>query len=124
MENHTVPEFVNCIKRKISDPDQFLKPGEILVPENLMKGLGLNIGDEIVLIATNKEGSVNGVPVRVSGVIESVLGPTGKDGYMRISDAMTLLRMENPEIIEVAVKLKDFSKLGSVYNSLKRAFSS
>ncbi|MEX1276911.1 MAG: FtsX-like permease family protein [Bacteroidota bacterium] len=123
MEQRTVTDLVRRIKTTGEAPDEFVKPGEIVVPENLVKGLGLNIGDEIVLIATNKEGSVNALPVRIGGVVETVLGPTGKDGYIHFSDAMILLRMDRPEVIEIAVKVKEFDNLGSVSGSLKRAFS-
>ncbi|MBI3005244.1 MAG: ABC transporter permease [Ignavibacteriales bacterium] len=124
MEQKTVTDLVKRIKNDSAESGAFLRPGEIVVPENLMKGLGLNIGDEIVLIATNKDGSVNGIPVRISGVIESVLGPMGKDGYIHITDAMALLRMDKAEIIEIAVKLKRFEELGNVYQTLKRSFDS
>ena len=124
MEQRTVTDLVRRIKTTGGAQDEFVKPGEVIVPENLVKGLGVNIGDEIVLIATNKEGSVNALPVRIGGVVETVLGPTGKDGYIHFSDAMILLRMERPEVIEIAVKVKDFDQLGRVSGSLKRAFSS
>jgi len=120
MENKTCPGLVSRIKGAITDPDQFIRPGELLVPDNLMKGLGLKVGDEIVLVATNKDGSVNGIPVRIGAVIESVLGPGGKDGYMHIDDAKTLLRMDEAEIVEVAVHLKDFDRLGAVSLELKK----
>ena len=120
MENKTCPGLVGRIKGTITDPDQFIRPGELLVPDNLMKGLGLKVGDEIVLVATNKDGSVNGIPVRIGAVIESVLGPGGKDGYMHIDDAKTLLRMDEAEIVEVAVHLKDFDRLGAVSLELKK----
>jgi len=120
MENKTCPGLVSRIKGTITDPDQFIRPGELLVPDNLMKGLGLKVGDEIVLVATNKDGSVNGIPVRIGAVIESVLGPGGKDGYMHIDDAKTLLRMDEAEIVEVAVHLKDFDRLGAVSLELKK----
>ena len=120
MENRTCPGLVGRIKGTVSDPDQFIRPGELLVPDNLMKGLGLKVGDEIVLVATNKDGSVNGIPVSIGAIIESVLGPGGKDGYMHIDDAKTLLRMDEAEIVEVAVHLKDFDRLSAVFNELKK----
>lgn len=101
MEQRTVTDLVRRIKTTGGAQDEFVKPGEVIVPENLVKGLGLSIGDEIVLIATNKEGSVNALPVRIGGVVETVLGPTGKDGYIHFADAMTLLRMDRPEVIEI-----------------------
>ena len=121
MENKTCPGLVGRIKGTITDPDQFIRPGELLVPDNLMKGLGLKVGDEIVLVATNKDGSVNGIPVRIGAVIESVLGPGGKDGYMHIDDAKTLLRMDEAEIVEVAVHLRDFDRLSGVFKELKES---
>ena len=123
MENRTVPEFAKRIKGKISDPDQFLKPGEILVPENLMKGLSLNIGDEIVLVATNKDGSVNAVTLIIAAITENVFGPSGKDGYMHIDDAQLLLREDQPEIVEIAIHLQQYDQLSKVYAQLKNEAS-
>ncbi|MCK7513541.1 MAG: hypothetical protein MZV70_62310 [Desulfobacterales bacterium] len=70
------------------------------------------------MIATNKDGSVNGKQLRVSGIIESVTGPGGRDGYVHIEDAMEILRMDEMEISEIAIRLKDFGKLHAVYNKL------
>ena len=124
MENQTCPGLVGRIKGDVPEPDKFLKPGELLVPDNLMKGLGLNVGDEIVLVATNKDGSVNGLPLRIGAVIESVLGPGGKDGYMHMDDAKALLRMDETEIVEIAVHLEDFGQLSAVSSELKRTMLS
>lgn len=123
MENRTVPEFAKRIKGSIPDPDQFLKPGEILVPENLMKGLSLKIGDEIVLVATNKDGSVNAVTLRIAAMTENVFGPSGKDGYMHIEDAQLLLREDRPEIVEIAIHLQRYDMLDKVYAQLKKTAS-
>lgn len=124
MESKTVSDLITRIKGDVPDPVNFLKPGEILVPENLMKGLSLKVGDEVVLVATNKDGSVNGITLRIAAMMENVLGPSGKDGYMHIDDAIGLLRMEQPEIVEIAVHLKSFEQLGKVYGQLKKEFSS
>lgn len=123
MENRTVPEFAKRIKGNIPDPDQFLKPGEILVPENLMKGLSLKIGDEIVLVGTNKDGSVNAVTLRIAAMTENVFGPSGKDGYMHIEDAQLLLREDQPEIVEIAIHLQRYDQLNKVYTQLKKTAS-
>ncbi|MCK5098944.1 MAG: ABC transporter permease, partial [Desulfobacteraceae bacterium] len=92
-----------------------LNPGEVIIPEKLAKGMKLKIGDPIVLVANNKDGSVNGLNFTLAGIIESVLGPQGKEGYMHIKDARELLRMDKPEVIEVAIRLHDFDKLDKVY---------
>ena len=77
----------------------------------IAKGLGLKKGDEVVLVATNKNGSVNGLPLKVAGVVDSVQGPGGRDGYMHIKDASELLRLDKPEISEIAVRLKGLNRL-------------
>ncbi len=104
-------------------PDILLKPGEIIIPEKLAAGMKIKIGDPVVLVANNKDGSVNGLNFTVAGIIESVLGPQGKEGYMHIKDAQSLLRMEKPEVIEVALRIKEFDKLERVYTDLDSALS-
>ncbi len=88
-----------------------LKEGEIWIPELMSKSMKVNVGDTVVIIATNKDGSVNGKQFKVSGVLEGVTGPGGRDGYLHIEDAMEVLRMEEMEVSEVAIRLKDFSRL-------------
>jgi putative ABC transport system permease protein len=88
-----------------------LERGEIWVPELMSKSMGVKIGDMVVVVATNKDGSVNGKQFKVSGVLESITGPGGRDGYIHIEDAMEVLRMGEMEISEVAIRLKDFGKL-------------
>jgi len=104
-------------------PDVLLKPGEIIIPEKLAAGMKIKIGDPVVLVANNKDGSVNGLNFTVAGIIESVLGPQGKEGYMHIKDAQSLLRMEKPEVIEVALRIKEFDKLDGVYTDLKSSLT-
>jgi len=101
------------------DEEGFVKPGEIIIPEKLAKGMRIKEGDTVVVVAHNKESSINGLNFRVGGIIEDVLGPLGKEGYMHISDARALLRMEEPEVTEVAIRLKDFNSLDAVFADLK-----
>ncbi|MEW6264036.1 MAG: ABC transporter permease [Thermodesulfobacteriota bacterium] len=105
-----VPALVNRILD--GKPDGvFLQRGEILIPELLAKGMQIKTGDTVVLIANNKDGSVNGINVKVAGVVAGVTGPGGRDGYMHLQDAADLLRMTVPEISEVALRLKGFDRL-------------
>ena len=96
-----------------------LNKGEILVPDLLARGMKVNVGDTIVIVATNKDGSVNGKQFRVSGILESVTGPGGRDGYIHIQDAMETLRMEEMEISEVAIRLKHFGQLNAFSKKLE-----
>jgi putative ABC transport system permease protein len=95
--------------------------GEILVPALLAKGMKTKIGDTVVLVATNRDGSVNGKTFVVRGVLESISGPGGRDGYIHIDDARELLRMQEAEVSEIAIRLKDFSELNRVTGELKQA---
>jgi len=102
---------VPLLSSRITDGEKSIKRGEILVPNLLAKGMNVKVGDTVVVVATNKDGSVNGKQFRVSGVVEGITGPGGRDGYIHIEDAVELLRMEEPEVSEIAIRLKDFSKL-------------
>jgi len=95
--------------------------GEILVPALLAKGMQTKVGDTVVLVATNRDGSVNGKTFVVRGVLESISGPGGRDGYIHIDDARELLRMQEAEVSEIAIRLKDFSRLDRVTGELKQA---
>ena len=92
--------------------------GKILIPELIAKGMKVKPGDSIVLVATNRSGSVNGKTFTVQGILEGISGPGGRDGYMHIDDARDLLRMEDGEISEIAVRLKDGSRLEATQKQL------
>jgi putative ABC transport system permease protein len=100
-----------------------LERGEIWVPDLMSKAMGVKIGDTVVIIATNKDGSVNGKQFKVSGVLESITGPGGRDGYIHIEDAKEVLRMEEMEISEVAIRLKDFGRLQGFSDKLEGLLS-
>ena len=100
-----------------------LKPGEILIPELIARGMKVKVGDTVVLVATNRDGSVNGKTFTVGGVVQSASGPSGKDGYITIDDARTLLRMKEPEVSEIAIRLKNPAQLDAVYAQLSKELS-
>jgi putative ABC transport system permease protein len=95
---------------RIIKGEKHLNKGEILVPELLSMGMGVKPGDTVVIVTTNKDGSVNGKKFTVSGILESAQGPGGRDGYINFEDAMEVLRMEEVEVSEVAIRIKDFSQ--------------
>ena len=122
-ESKTCPNLVKRIKEGDSNPDTFVKPGSVVIPQNIANGMNLKVGNDIVLVATNKDGSVNGMTFKISGISENIMGPQGKDGYIHIDDAKSLLRIENGEITEIAVKLNNFNRLNKVYTNLKNDLS-
>ena len=114
MEVKTLPLLTSRIIRG----EKAIKKGEIIVPELLAHGMKVNVGDMVVVIATNKDGSVNGKQLKVGGILESATGPGGRDGYVHLEDAMEILRMEEQEISEIAIRIHDFGKLNNVANRL------
>jgi len=122
-EIEVCPNVGERMKFSSQVPDILLKSGEIIIPEKLAAGMKIKIGDSVVLVANNKDGSVNGLNFTVAGIIESILGPQGKEGYMHIKDAQSLLRMEKPEVIEIALRIKKFDKLDMVYTDLKSSLA-
>jgi len=119
-EQAVVPLLASRIKGT-GDKKPILKQGEVLLPELLAKGMAVKTGDTVVLVANNKDGSVNGITVKVAGMVESLMGPGGRDGYLHLADAAVLLRMESPEISEVAVRVGDFDRLAEVAQRLRSA---
>ena len=95
--------------------------GQIVIPALLARGMKTKVGDTVVLVATNRDGSVNGKTFVVRGILESVTGPGGRDGYIHIDDARELLRMTEAEVSEIVVRLKDFSRLDKLDAQLKLA---
>lgn len=108
------------LESRISDMNGTFKPGEIIVPELLIKGMDVKIGDTIVLVANNKNGSVNGINLKVAGIVGQVMGPGGRDGYIHIEDAKKALRMNNElEVSEIVIRLKNVEKLKEAEKSLQ-----
>ncbi|MBS1208179.1 MAG: hypothetical protein H6R19_577 [Proteobacteria bacterium] len=112
-EDATVP----ALRKRILDGGQtgsLVEPGQVLIPQLIAKGMKVKVGDAIVLVVTNASGSVNAKNFTVRGVLDSVTGPGGRDGYINIQDARELLRMDKPEAMEIAIRLKDFDQLETV----------
>ncbi|WP_275097872.1 ABC transporter permease [Sedimenticola hydrogenitrophicus] len=103
--------------------DGLVEPGKLLIPELLAKGMKVNPGDTVVLVATNIDGSVNGQTFVVQGILEAVTGPGGRDGYLHMDDARTLLRLADNEVNEIAVRLKDIDTLQRTAAQLRAALA-
>jgi putative ABC transport system permease protein len=100
-----------------------LNRGEILIPELLSSGMGVKVGDPVVIVATNQDGSVNGKQFTVAGILESATGPGGRDGYIHFEDARETLRMNDLEVSEIAVRLKNFGRVNSFAKGLENRLS-
>jgi putative ABC transport system permease protein len=98
-----------------------VEKGKIVIPLLLARGMKSKVGDTVVVVATNRDGSVNGKTFVVKGILESISGPGGRDGYIHIDDARELLRMTEAEVSEIAVRLKKFSQLERATGQIKTA---
>ena len=113
-------ETLPSLRDRVLDMNETLKAGEIIVPELLIKGMDVKIGDTIVLVANNKSGSVNGINLKVAGILGQVMGPGGRDGYIHMDDAKKVLRMNNEvEVSEIVLRLKDVEQLSVAETSLQ-----
>ncbi len=121
-EMATVPMLAERIIR--GKKEGLLEKGEILVPELIARGMKVSVGDTIVLVATNKDGSVNGQPFVVRGILEGISGPGGRDGVIHLGDARTLLRIEDNEISEIAIRLQNMDFMAPVFASLQKQLGS
>ena len=121
-EFETCPLLLSRVIHGEPDPSS-LERGKLLIPVLLARGMGVEVGDTVVVIATNRDGSVNGGNFVVGGILESATGPGGRDGYMHIEDARELLRITGNEVSEFAVRVKDFSQLHTVHAGLQSALA-
>ena len=101
-----------------------VEKGQIVIPLLLARGMKVKVGDTAVIVATNRDGSVNGKTFVIRSVTEAISGPGGRDGYMHIDDARELLRMKDAEVSEIAIRLKDPAQLERVTAALKVALGS
>jgi putative ABC transport system permease protein len=114
MEFKTLPS----LKDRLVDFKE-IKQGEIIVPELIAKGMNVKTGDPIVLVANNKKGSVNGINLKISGMVERISGPGGRDGYIHMDDAKKVLRIQGVEVSEIVIRLKDNSMLKEAVKELQ-----
>ena len=96
-----------------------LEKGKILVPKLLAQGFGAKVGDTVVVVVTNRDGSVNGKTFLVSGILESATGPGGRDGYINFEDAREILRISGKEVSEFAVSVKSLGQVEEVAQSIR-----
>ncbi|MBG0790197.1 MAG: ABC transporter permease [Desulfovibrionaceae bacterium] len=106
------------LKNKHDPAEPILKPGEVIIPERIAKAMKIKPGAPVVLVATNKDGSVNGMEYTMTAVIEDILGPGGKDGYMHIDDARKLLRIKGGEVTEIVIRAKPDASFDKVVKGL------
>ena len=120
-EDATLP----LLKTRITagDPAGLLKLGQILIPDLLANDMNVKIGDTVVLIATNKDGSVNGQTFVVRGILSGLSGPGGRDSYIHIDDARHILRMSGPETNEFVVRLAQIGQVPQAVAGLNAAFA-
>ena len=119
-EQATVP----LLRGRIIDgkAEGLLERGQILVPELMAKGMEVKVGDTVVVVATNRDGSVNGQNFVVRGVVSGLSGPGGRDAYIHIDDARRILRITTSEVSEVLVRLNSLSNLSTTVAKLETAF--
>ncbi len=117
-EQATLPLLAGRIK---GSDIKNLKRGDLLIPEVLARGMKIKPGASVVLVATNRDGSVNGKSFSVAGIVEGLSGPGGRDGYLHIEDARELLRIKGAEISEIAIRVKGSANIPKVIGALKKA---
>jgi putative ABC transport system permease protein len=118
-EHETLPLLAQRVRGNAD-----IQPGEVLIPDIVAKGMGLDIGDAVVLVTTNRAGSMNAVTFKVAGILGIISGPGGRDGYIHIDDSRKLLRIKDDEVNEVVLSLHDSGAIGKVRRQLQQALLS
>jgi putative ABC transport system permease protein len=119
-ESATVPLLKGRMIEGAKD-GALVEKGQIVIPVLLARGMKVKVGDTVVLVATNRDGSVNGKTFVIRSITEGISGPGGRDGYIHIDDARELLRLKDAEVSEIAIRLNNPAQLDRVTASLKEA---
>jgi len=90
---------------------------EALVGAGLAKSMNVKVGDGLTLFAVTSDGALNGVDVRVSGIVES--GVAEMDArYLRISLPSAQRLLQSDRITNLVVGLDDTANTDAVYGEL------
>ncbi len=83
---------------------------QILVTTSLMRGFGAEIGDEVVLLISDRDGMQQAIIARIRGVVD--MGMPGTSARMAWLDLATIKSIAglSDEVSEVAIRLNDESR--------------
>jgi len=91
---------------------------EIVVGTQLLKNLGVKIGDEIVILAQGYDGSLGNQKYKIAGTVRlGVQEFNSTVVFMGLKTAQSLLAMGN-NINMIAIKAKNINNLGEIENKL------
>jgi putative ABC transport system permease protein len=103
---------------------------ELVLSEGLVANLGLEVLAETsrrptedqwpAVLAADRDGALNGVGVVLTGAMQNALPSDKRMGYLPLSTAQTLLRMEG-RVTEYGIQVKDLSRLDEVRDALALA---
>jgi len=95
-----------------------------VVASGLKKGIGANVGDQIIIVANTKDGFQNAVELEIVGIIEekAALANT-RLVYLPIGKAQELLYMDN-EVTEIVINTSENSNLDALSDSLNQLIQS
>lgn len=94
--------------------------GHLVMGDALAKSLGAKVGDEVVLLAPDRDGSLNGALSHVGGAMHAMLPGEPKLAVVPLGLAQELLRMEG-RATELAVAVKDLRTIDDVKGRLQAA---
>lgn len=92
----------------------------LVMGDALAKSLGAKVGDEVVLLAPDRDGSLNGALSRVGGAMHAMLPGEPKIAVVPLHLAQELLRMDG-RATELAVAVKDLRDIDDVKARLAKA---
>jgi putative ABC transport system permease protein len=112
------PTLASRVIKRVNNTGGFpVQKGGIVIPDNLASSMNIKINDTIVIVATNKDGSVNALNLKVIGILDKILGPGGKDSYVHIEDAGQILRTS--DIHEIALRTNSLDNVKKTVKSIK-----
>lgn len=95
-----------------------------VVAIGLKKGIGVNVGDMVIIVANTKDGYQNAVELKVVGIIEEKAAQANtRLVYLPIKKAQELLYMDN-EVTEIVINTTKYSQLDVLSEHLNQLLQS
>ncbi|MBN1499028.1 MAG: ABC transporter permease [Spirochaetes bacterium] len=113
-------ESVLKVKDKLSGENKVIKPGGVYMGYRLAEKLDIKEGDEILIAVQSSEGGLNGLKLRVNGLVKMNVSVLDKKAFfMSIETASDLLKI-NDASTEIYVFLKDRKTVNTMVDTVSK----
>lgn len=122
-EEAVCPGISDSLSTQSASLSKLLKPGSILLPQNVTNLFGLKAGNEVVITLHNKKAAINALRLEVAGSYRPVAYENVQYAYLNYDDARSVQRLLTDEYNELVIRLKPVENLAKQAQNIKNEIS-